>query len=284
MNSVTETLDREKKWKLPAGIAAVAGVAMYFLGQAVSRSGIGAPEGTAEVLEAVADHSSNILLGSAIQGAGIALLAAPLAFLYLAALARSERMKRGLIVIAIAGPVFLGMGTFLSAVSLVDSADNWQGENTPGVTRCYEDKTAAPASDGEDAEALTQEQKDDCLDEVASDLRGEVGTAGVALGLLAGGGIGFLIALLYTGLNAMRAGLLSRFWGSLGMAVGVILLLPQLQIIAFAWFIYLGLLLAGWVPGGKPPAWERGEAVPWPTPGEQATGGSEPDGDDEPPR
>lgn len=277
MDSLTQTLEREKKWTLPAGIAAVAGVAMYFIGQWVSRSGIGSPEGTAEILEAVNEHSSNVLLGSAIQGAGIALLAAPLAFLFLAALARSDRMRRGLVVIAVAGPVFLGLGTFFSALSLVDASDSWQGEKTPGVTKCYEDEAGA-GDEGEAPAALTDEQKDDCLDEVAADLRGEAGTAGLALGLLAGGGIGFLIALLYTGLNAMRTGLLTRFWGSLGMAVGVILLLPQLQIIAFAWFIFLGLLLAGWIPGGRPPAWETGRAIPWPVPGE--TRDDDPDDDD----
>jgi hypothetical protein len=39
---------------------------------------------------------------------------------------------------------------------------------------------------------------------------------------------------------------------------------------ALLWFIYLGFLLIGRVPGGKPPAWESGEAIPWPTPGEKA--------------
>ncbi|HSS03902.1 MAG TPA: hypothetical protein VLK89_01780, partial [Solirubrobacterales bacterium] len=37
------------------------------------------------------------------------------------------------------------------------------------------------------------------------------------------------------------------------------------------WFIYLGMLLLGWVPGGRPPAWRSGEAEPWPTPGEKAS-------------
>ena len=36
------------------------------------------------------------------------------------------------------------------------------------------------------------------------------------------------------------------------------------------WFLYLGLLLMGTVPRGRPPAWAAGEAIPWPTPGEQA--------------
>ena len=49
MSSRTETLAREKKWTLPAGIVSVAGVAMYFIGQLVGSSGLGSPEGSAEI-------------------------------------------------------------------------------------------------------------------------------------------------------------------------------------------------------------------------------------------
>jgi hypothetical protein len=73
----------------------------------------------------------------------------------------------------------------------------------------------------------------------------------------------------------MRTGLLSRFWGSLGMALGIATLFG-LIIFTLIWFIYFGLLVLGKVPGGRPPAWEEGEAVPWPTPGEQAAAELEP--------
>ena len=29
-------------------------------------------------------------------------------------------------------------------------------------------------------------------------------------------------------------------------------------------------LIGGWVPGGRPPAWAAGEAIPWPSPGQKA--------------
>jgi hypothetical protein len=66
----------------------------------------------------------------------------------------------------------------------------------------------------------------------------------------------------------MRAGLLTRFWGSLGMALGVAALL-SLVLFTLIWFLYFGLLVAGLVPGGRPPAWAEGKAIPWPTPGEK---------------
>jgi len=76
--------------------------------------------------------------------------------------------------------------------------------------------------------------------------------------------------MIYTSLHAMRTGLLSRFWGSLGIALGAVsFIFFQFTLL---WFVYLALLLLGWLPGDKPPAWEAGEAVPWPSPGERMAG------------
>src|SRR6202000_2245839 len=88
------------------------------------------------------------------------------------------------------------------------------------------------------------------------------------------GGLSLVVALLYTCLWAMRTGLLSRFWGSRGMAVGIAALIG-LTPLALLWFLYLGVLLVGRIPGGRPPAWAAGGAIPWPTPGETAAGARE---------
>jgi hypothetical protein len=86
--------------------------------------------------------------------------------------------------------------------------------------------------------------------------------------------------MVYTCLHAMRVGLLSRFWGSLGMALGAVSFI--FFQFALLWFVYLGILLIGRLPGGRPPAWAAGEAIPWPTPGEKA-GAALGDGESEPP-
>src|SRR6201999_4068809 len=97
------------------------------------------------------------------------------------------------------------------------------------------------------------------------------------------GRIGLAFALGYSCLWAMRVGLLTRFWGSLGIALGVaaLLLIPQFTMI---FFIYFALLLVGKLPRGRPPAWAAGEAIPRPTPGERMAkeiepkdGGPDPD-------
>ncbi len=84
--------------------------------------------------------------------------------------------------------------------------------------------------------------------------------------------LGLVVAMVYVPLNAYRVGLLTRFFGTLGMALGVaqILIAPQLaQTAMMIWFAWLGFLILDRTPRGRPPAWEAGEAVPWPRPGEE---------------
>jgi hypothetical protein len=76
--------------------------------------------------------------------------------------------------------------------------------------------------------------------------------------------------LVLLALNAMRAGLLTRFMGVLGIICGAALvLLPQNPIIVF-WLLALAVLFARRWPQGMPPAWETGVAVPWPSAAEVA--------------
>jgi hypothetical protein len=93
----------------------------------------------------------------------------------------------------------------------------------------------------------------------------------VSQGLLFPAVLGLVVMMIYLPLQALRAGLLTRFLGSLGMALGasMILILPIAVLAMLAWTGFLGLLFVGRVPGGRPPAWDAGEAIPWQRPGEQ---------------
>jgi hypothetical protein len=73
--------------------------------------------------------------------------------------------------------------------------------------------------------------------------------------------VGFVLVSLY----AMRAGLLTRFMGVLGMLCGALFLLPILPAVQCFWLAALGLLLLGRWPGGDPPAWRTGKREPWPS-------------------
>jgi len=71
----------------------------------------------------------------------------------------------------------------------------------------------------------------------------------------------------------MRAGLLTRFFGTLGMALGagMLFIVPAIALLTIAvWFLWLGLMFIDRIPGGpRPPAWEAGVAIPWPRPGDE---------------
>jgi hypothetical protein len=71
--------------------------------------------------------------------------------------------------------------------------------------------------------------------------------------------------------NGMRAGLFSRFMGILGVVVAGLTIFgagPPPIIFPF-WLGALGVLLLGRWPGGRGPAWDSGEAIPWPRMGPQ---------------
>jgi hypothetical protein len=100
------------------------------------------------------------------------------------------------------------------------------------------------------------------------------GALKAAQGLVIPGLLGLVVGMAYVSLQALRAGLLTRFVGSLGIGLGVaaVFIPPLVLLPAVLWagFLgYLGLVFIDRVPGGRPPAWQAGEAIPWPRPGEE---------------
>ena len=92
--------------------------------------------------------------------------------------------------------------------------------------------------------------------------------------------LGLIVVMVYVPLQALRAGLLTRFFGTLGMALGVsLILLPQAPVLIALWFGYLGPAVPRSRAGGRPPAWEAGEAIPWPRPGEEPSSAPGPSGE-----
>jgi hypothetical protein len=107
-------------------------------------------------------------------------------------------------------------------------------------------------------------------DALATDTTDNDGTLQVSQALAVPALLGFVVMMVYIPLQSMRAGLLTRMVGSLGIALGAAtLILPYAMLGVLLWVGYLGLLFVGRVPGGRPPAWEAGEAIPWPRPGEE---------------
>jgi hypothetical protein len=113
-------------------------------------------------------------------------------------------------------------------------------------------------------------------DALASHLSSDNGTVQISQALAVPALLGLVVMMVYVPLQSLRAGLLTRMAGSLGIALGAAaLILPYAMIGVVLWIGYIGLLFVGRVPGGRPPAWAAGEAIPWPRPGEAPTASGE---------
>jgi hypothetical protein len=253
-------------------------------------------EGEAELLRSVNEHRSSVTLEGILQALGFALLVAPLVYLFRAAAARSDRMRYQLIGLVVAAPLFLAASSLLTSAATNDAASQFvAGKATSTLTskeataKCQADLKDMGAKEFQEefggsggAGTLAKCNERKVADDEATNASKDASARGISTGLGLAGRLGLAVALLYSCLYAMRVGLLTRFWGSLGMALGVAALLLIVQF-SMIFFIYLGLLLIGRLPGGKPPAWAAGKAIPWPTPGEKAAESleaSEPEDDD----
>ncbi|MEA2194012.1 MAG: hypothetical protein QOG42_446 [Solirubrobacteraceae bacterium] len=183
------------------------------------------------------DHIVTILAARMITALALALIGVATVFLYRSAKARNPGLNKIALVATISGAV-------LSVVAGV----------VAGVALAHDVSTFAGASQ------QTEKAARDALAD--SFTTGAVQLAGLGSAIL---GLG--IAL--TALNAMRVGLLTRFMGVLGIIVGILSFLPQLEgqlpFVKIFWLLALGVLFLGRWPGGNPPAWQTGDAQPWPS-------------------
>lgn len=241
MRSRAEALAWEARWATPVAIATLLAVVLTVAGTVLLASAVGGSNGEAEYLRHVDLHRGGQLASSVLQAIGAALLAAPLAYLFRADQARSPKVRGQLIGLVIAAPLFIAAFNVLVGVSALHAATEFAGKAITG--------------------------SGDHADKVAKETIEAAPLQGLAAGFGIAGRLGFIVAMFYSCLYGLRTGLLTRLWGSLGMALAAVsFLFPQLAVL---WFVYLGLLIGGWTPGGRPPAWPSGEAIPPPSPGEK---------------
>ena len=235
-----EQLSSERRRGRIAAIAAIAGGLLFGAG-AFWYQVIGADSPTgknhdADVLRYFDRHSGEYLGSSILQVIGILLVVVVAVHLYRAAKDRNPDQSNLVLVTGVYGPIGFAISTLLRAVTLTILADDFAGRAVSVQTeKAADDLLHTPVLVGATVFGLT--------------------------GLLA---LGFW--LVKGSLDAMRLGLLTRFMGVLGMALGPALLLGFGVYVLPLWLIALGVLFAGgYWPRGLPPAWTTGRAVPWPT-------------------
>jgi hypothetical protein len=193
----------------------------------------------AEQLRTFDSIKSDLLIQVLLQALAVLLFIPALVSLFRSIRERSQAMRPGLIGIVIAAPVLLAASLVVTYFAFKTAAD------------AFLDPSA-------DVDTNSNDDADNVFyDQFPTQLRTGFGLAG---------SLGLAFVTVYLSLHAMRTGLMTRFWGTLAMALGIgTLLFGSLMLLAY--MIVIGLLVAAVWPGTRPPAWNAGKAIPWPTAG-----------------
>ena len=199
------------------------------------------PEGPSLLVRQIdnwGDSALPLALSTILVAVAAACLALTVLFLYRAAAARSDQVGR--------------LPYFATATGLIMYP----------LGRCIRDFALWIGAAGFDEEAVRTAGTAREL------LRGPAVAAGSLIEFF--GTFALAVGIVLVSINAMRVGLLTRFFGVLGVITGVLVsgILSVFQadqpgIVRSFWLIGVGLVIAGRL--NTPPAWETGRAEPWPS-------------------
>ncbi len=232
----------ESRFGRIAAAASIAAALLLIAGNILLNATLrGAGEGTRGVLPAFEREAGRVIGAGVLQAVGTLLLAGVLLYLYRATRYRVPSVPTVTKVLALAGPVLVAVTELGLQLALIDAGREFvsSGARTEGRAEdLIRDGSAAP------------------VQYAAYAARSVLG-----------------IAFVLVSLNALRAGLLTRFMGYIGIIIGALFILSVLfggpSFVLIFWLPALALLLLDRWPGGRGPAWAAGEAVPWPSAAEQ---------------
>jgi hypothetical protein len=232
-------LQWEARWARPAGLAALLSALLLIVSAMVffpkDRKGI---EPNPDLLLSIDEQSGGYLISEVLSAVSALLLCVVFYYLFRTVIARGGGVPRWFVYLVFAGPVLYAASRVAGAFEAMDLADEFVDD---GIIR---------GQRGEDH---------------AADLSG-AGPALVALATAGTVALAFLFVMLP--IRARRVGILSPFMGVLGAIAGALIIIPLASVssvIQAFWLGALGALFLGRWPGGRGPAWETGEAEPWPT-------------------
>ena len=177
-------------------------------------------------------HADTLLWSSALRAVALLLLIVVTLHLYRATRSRKPDTNPVVMFVAVFGPAALAIGGFAHDVFLAVVSADFAGRDFQTI-------------------------------DLAEDLSSSWVRL-ITIGLSVAGTIGLAFWFIIGSLNAMRAGLLTRFMGVLGVIIGPAFLFGLAPLLITFWLLAVGALFLGVWPRSAPPAWAAGEAVPWP--------------------
>jgi hypothetical protein len=247
-----EELEWERRAGRVAGAAAIVGAVLLVLG-GVLNARVSETLEYDRYLRLDSDHSL-IFLPNLAQALGYIAVAVALYYLARATAARRSEMAGPMRVMSVLGPVANALSSVLLTVAILKLAQQVGDLKVPrGITDPPGGASGLLGNKAAGEKAVQDLQTDSGL-----------WTTAAYVALAANLALGF--ALVLVSLNAMRAGLLSRFLGILGIIAGVLTVLFRgAGIIEAFWLAAVGVIFLGRWPGGRGPAWDAVESIPWPT-------------------
>jgi hypothetical protein len=237
--STEDQLGWEARWAVPAALASFGAALLLVVSATIffpkNREGIGR---TPDLLLSVDEQSGAYISSAVLTAVAALLLLGVFYYLFRAIEGRNGGVPHWFVYLVYGAPILFAIGSLVYALQAVDIADQF-ASGTPIRGQAGEDR-AKDLSDISPALIAAQ----------------TAGTVGVA----------FLFVMLP--LRARRVGLLTPFMGILGAIAGGLIVFQLAGVSAIVqgfWLAALGLLLLGRWPGGRGPAWETGEAEPWPS-------------------
>lgn len=231
-----ETLREEARRNPRVGLLAVVSVLASFAALAVlvGSTTAGTPDTASKRSLEQADQNAG-LLWAAVSLRSLSLVCIAIVAVHLVSLvAVREQTPRAMRILAVAAPVGIIVSVVASQFALVDAANQF-------------------VSGG----AQTNDRAEELLREGAAQRITSVATIFTA--------VAFSVWMGWTSLAASRVGLLTTFMGYFGVggALASVIIPVAGQGLVIGWFGSIGILLLGWWPGGRGPAWTHGEVGKW---------------------
>jgi hypothetical protein len=260
-----EQLQWERKWAPAAAGAAFVAALLPIASTIWASSLLGSlPTKNSEdlFLDRVHQHASGYVGAGVVTSIGTLALAPVLVYLYFAVRARRPQIPRIALILAVAAPLVAGGAGVARQAVLAHAANQYatapQRPTSPEEAKRL-DSITDPQKHLDEVEKNASAQ---ARDKLKSGSITTVAYVGLIANLLLG------TAFVLIAMNAMRAGLLSRFMGILGVIVGALTAIPILggaPVVQLFWLVAMGVLFLNRWPQGRGPAWEAVEPIPWPT-------------------
>jgi hypothetical protein len=260
-----EQLQWERRWAPWAAAAALLAALLPIVATIYASSLLGKIASDREdlFLQKVHQHAGGYIASGVITAIGTFLLVPVLVYFYRAIYARRPLIPRIALILAIATPLIAGgVGVARQAV-LAHTADQFVSAPEKPLTDAQKAKLAKITDPNEyDKQVEKLGPTGVAKDKLQSGSVATVAYVGLIANLLLG------TAFVLISMHAMRAGLLSRFMGILGVIVGALTAIPLLggaPVVQLFWLVAIGILFLDRWPQGRGPAWEAVEEIPWPS-------------------